>query len=73
MTAVELLYKVAERAKALAEERIDMLRIHVGTQDTPAASIFEMRHRRRGEMIEEILTEEFEKDAMDIDGLEELL
>lgn len=60
MTARELMYEIAARAKYLADARLNDLRIAVGTCDTPAASIREHRHRTRGDIIEEILIDEFE-------------
>lgn len=59
MNTNDLVYKVAERARELANEPINMLRLAVGTSDFRTAAIKESKHLSRGELIEEILTEEF--------------
>lgn len=63
MTCVDLVYSMAKRAKDLSDEKIDVLRVILGTQDTPRSAVRENRHRKRGEMIEEILVQEFEDRA----------
>jgi len=67
MTAVELLYKITERAKFLVSQPIDDLRYQLGTADTYYGAIAESQHMKRGELIETILNEEFEEKAKKID------
>jgi hypothetical protein len=63
-TVEDLLYAVAARAKVLAEDKVDNLRASVETaQETRAAAIAENRHKTKGDLIEEILIEEFEEAA----------
>ena len=55
---------VAARAKALADEKIDYLRSAVASQEahTPHAIWMETKHRTKGDMIEEILMDEFSEE-----------
>lgn len=55
---------VAARAKALADEKIDYLRRSVASENahTDHAIWMETKHRSRGDMIEEILMEEFNEE-----------
>jgi hypothetical protein len=61
MNTNDLVYKVAAKAKALADESLVLLRIQVASKDatTHYAMMKESMHRTRGDMIEEILCEEF--------------
>lgn len=65
--AVDLMFAMAKRAGELANEPINALRISAGTQDTPSASIRELQHQNRGQLIEDLLIEEFEERAKEID------
>ena len=58
---------MAKRAKELAAKPINELRYSVGTADFPTAAIKESQHKKKGELIEEILTEEFEDVAKWLD------
>ena len=69
-SAVELMWAMAARARELAGRSINELRLAVGTADTPSAAIAESRHKDRGQLIEEILSEEFEDQAKAIDEQE---
>ena len=55
-----LVSKIVERAKKLADEPINMLRLHVAVDATTFhGAIKESKHLSRGELIESILDEEF--------------
>lgn len=65
----DLLYAIAKRARELVDETLPQLRVSAGFGcDTDAEAIAMNRHRKRGDLIEEILVEEFEIAADDIDG-----
>lgn len=69
MTAVELMYAVAERAKVLANETLPILRLYVSVDATTwHGAQVESKHLNRGELIELILEEEFEDKAKEIDN-----
>ena len=70
MIAVNLLYKVAERTKELSGMTVNELRYRLGTADTYHGAIAEHKHKGRGELIEEILIEEFEDLAKQVDDTE---
>ena len=57
----DVVYAIAERAKVLANQKIDELRRSVASQEahTEHAMWSESRHKSRGDMVEEILLEEF--------------
>ena len=61
MNVNDIVYKVAESARVLADEKINYLRRSAASQEahTEHAVWMETRHKTRGEMIEEILTDEF--------------
>ena len=72
MNTNDLVYKVAARAKDLANQKMPELRYANGTADTWSGAQREGAHKSRGELVEEILLEEFleeypkeiEKDAV---------
>lgn len=69
--AENLMYKMAARAGKLSEYTMDALRIANGYEcRTDAQARKENSGRSRGELIESILTHEFEDDALRIDGRE---
>jgi hypothetical protein len=55
----DLVYKIAARAKDLANQKMPELRYANGTTDTFSGAQRECAHQSRGELIEEILLEEF--------------
>jgi len=59
VTTNDLVYKIAERTKELANKPIDELRLNLGTADFKTPAIAERRYSNRGELIEEILCNEF--------------
>ena len=60
-TKTDLVYKMAERAKILAEETLYLLRIQAADYaDTPSQAQQECKHMSRGQCIEKILTDEFD-------------
>ena len=67
-TRNSLIGDIAARAKVLADEKIDYLRRSVATENsnTEHAMWAESRHRSKGDMIEEILIEEFQTE-IDVD------
>ena len=67
MTAEELMHAIAARAKFWADQPLDHLRMQCGTANTPQGAIRENRWRRRGDLLEEILWDEFEGAAKKID------
>jgi hypothetical protein len=69
LTAIDLMYKMAERARILSEKQIDALRLEVATAETWGGVLRETRGKTRGALIEEILTDEFEDEAKKIDEL----
>lgn len=57
----DLMYKIAKRARELGEDTMDGLRLTAGYNcDTPGQAREMNRYKKRGELIEEILIEEFE-------------
>ena len=54
-----LVYKIAERAKFLSDQPIDYLRRMVSIEDNLSGIDSCTRHRSRGDLLEEILIEEF--------------
>ena len=61
MTTNDLVYKIAERAKVLANQSIRDLRLYVGgaNEDTVTAALRAAARQNRGDLIEEILCDEF--------------
>ena len=59
MTTNDLVYKISERAKALVNQPIDELRLHLGTANFKTPAIAEHRYSNRGELVEMILCDEF--------------
>lgn len=60
MTTNDLVFKIAERAKILANKPINDLRAHLpSNQITRAGVVAEYRHLSRGDLVEEILIDEF--------------
>ena len=59
MTRNELVYAVAEKAKHLANSTLPQLRYAAGNADTFGGAQRENKHKDRGELVEELLTEEF--------------
>jgi hypothetical protein len=59
MNTNDLVYKIAARVAVLATESLPELRYSVGTADTWNGAQRENRHKNRGELIEEILHDEF--------------
>ena len=59
MSTNDLVYKIAKRARELADQSLPELRYAVGTTDTWAGAQRDSSHLKRGELIEDILTEEF--------------
>lgn len=59
----DLVYKIASRVKELSDESMDMLRLHCNQDCNGSNPVFTlrktMRGRSRGDLIEEILLEEF--------------
>lgn len=58
----DLVYAVAVRVKALANATLPALRFQVGEADTWHGAQREGRGKTRGDLIEEILIEEFVRD-----------
>ena len=71
MTANDLLYAIAKRAQVLCDSSSPEVRRIYGTADTPSAAISESHGMSKGEVIEAILTNEFEDEANKIDTEEE--
>ncbi len=71
MTVTKLMYKMASRARELSDVRLDVLDVLRATAahggDTYAAAVRENRHKGRGMLVEEILTDEFEEAAKKIE------
>lgn len=65
--ALGLMYSMASRAQVLADRPLLELRLAVATADTVGGAKAETRHRSRGDLMEEILIEEFEHRAADIE------
>lgn len=61
---MELVYKIAERAKVLADEPINDLRRCVSSGDNRSGIDADSRHRTRGHLLEEILVDEFLDDPL---------
>ncbi len=59
MTAIELMYAMAKRARELSNENLPTLRYAVGTANTYHGAQAENRHKSRGELVEEILARVF--------------
>jgi len=59
MNVNDLVYKMAARARILADQKMVELKLTVGTADGVRAAIAESIGRSRGDLIEEILLEEF--------------
>ncbi len=62
---MELLYKIAERAKFLADAPIDELRRCVSIGDNRSGIDGAARHRTRSDLLEEILVDEFLEDPLE--------
>lgn len=70
MTATDLMFELAERAKVLANESIVSLRLHVAVVATTFyGAQAESKHLDRGQLIEQILEEEFADKARELDQL----
>ena len=60
----DLVYKIAERVKILIDEPIDYLRRTVSTGNSCSGIDPETRYRTKGDLVEEIITEEFLEGTM---------
>lgn len=72
-TTNDLIYAIAARVKVLADQPLPELRYSVGTADTYWGAQRENAHKTRGELIEEILEEEFLKEFPDPIGESDIL
>lgn len=59
MTHNDLVYKVSARARELANRPMPELRYAAGTADTWSGAQREHRFKKRGDLVEDILVEEF--------------
>lgn len=62
----ELVYKIAEQVKFLVDEPIDALRRKVSVGDNRSGIDPDTRHRTKGDIIEEIIIEDFIEDELEL-------